>query len=337
VNIPNLIRELLFRHERLEVPGLGTLIIVHKPAEISKTTQTLTPPSKEVRLDTQHKQGDPLLVMSIRKKFEINEAAAGEALGKFIKGIEEELRNNKSALIEGLGYVKKDASGVLSFEPLPELINLSGLFALPELEIPFPPPRSAKPEIARPVEMDAAEEDEPRRFRWWIPAAVIVVLAAVAAVVYYSGLFDRLTGTGTPEIIQAEENTGRIVFGSREASGDSTRDSLNRELDERTTSGNALRYEEPEATVPESSDLQAMSKPPASGTYHIISGSFTIPGNAEKHMASLRSKGLSPVMLPKKGKFFMVSLGSYASREEAAAAVRLLKEEMELELWVTRI
>ncbi|RPI46931.1 MAG: SPOR domain-containing protein [Bacteroidetes bacterium] len=75
----------------------------------------------------------------------------------------------------------------------------------------------------------------------------------------------------------------------------------------------------------------------AAGQYHIISGSFTVPGNAEKQVSQLRNKGLNPELLPKRGKYTMVSLGSYAAKNEAVSAMNQLRARLEQDLWVMKI
>ena len=84
MNIALIIRDLLLHNEQLVIPGFGTLRIIHKPARISKTTQVLLPPSKEIVLDTQQKQGDNLLFLTIKKKSGLSESETGEVLRKFL-------------------------------------------------------------------------------------------------------------------------------------------------------------------------------------------------------------------------------------------------------------
>jgi hypothetical protein len=47
--------------------------------------------------------------------------------------------------------------------------------------------------------------------------------------------------------------------------------------------------------------------------------------------------GFNPTLLPKRGKFYMVSLGSYASHPEASKALGDFKREIDVELWIKKI
>ncbi len=40
---------------------------------------------------------------------------------------------------------------------------------------------------------------------------------------------------------------------------------------------------------------------------------------------------------PARGKYYMVTLGSYRTRSEAQAALELLKEQLDQDLWVMKI
>jgi nucleoid DNA-binding protein len=343
VKIALIIRDLLLHNEQLVIPGFGTFRIIHKPARISKTTQVLLPPSKEIVFDSQQKQGDNLLFLSIKKKLGLSESESGEELKKFLHQIEEDIRSGDSAVLEGLGKLIRDKTGNLKFEPLDDLLNLTGVFALPQLEIKLPgKTESVKPSPA-PVEKPSIPLT--RKKRWWIPAAIVLLLTVIASVIYYTGILSShsVVSQAKDSLVSASQNPNRIVFGSRDmAKEDSMKDAVRRQLEERTARENALRLNEPARKKELNSarrDAEPVSMAPskAHGPYHIISGSFTLPGNAEKQQLQLRKKGLTPELLPKRGKYIMVSLGSYASRKEAVAVMEQLRESLEQDLWIMKI
>jgi nucleoid DNA-binding protein len=342
VKIALIIRDLLLHNEQLVIPGFGTLKIIRKPARISKTTQVLLPPSKEIVFDTQQKQGDNLLFLTVKKKSGLSESDTGEVLRKFLHQLEDEIRTGGSTMLEGLGRLILDKSGNLKFEPLDDLLNLTGVFALPKLEIKLP---GIKESVKPPVPVETPSLPVTRKKRWWIPAAIIFILAVLASVIYFTGMF-----TGRPDVTQTRDtlvsgmgNPNRIVFGSRDsAKDDSLKEDVRHQLEERTARENALRLNEParkKELNSASRDAETVRETPSAilGPYHIISGSFTLPGNAEKQQLQLRKKGLTPELLPKRGKYIMVSLGSYASRKDAIAAMEQLRESLEQDLWVMKI
>ncbi len=136
MNISLIIRDLLLRNEQLVIPGFGSFKIIHRPAQISRTSQVLLPPAKEIVFDSQLKSGDNQLLLSIKKKYGLSEAETGEALKKYILQVEEDISSRGLVLMEGLGRIKREANGSLSFEPISELLNPGGVFALPKIDIP---------------------------------------------------------------------------------------------------------------------------------------------------------------------------------------------------------
>jgi len=341
VNIASIIREHLLRNDQLIIPGFGTFRSVHQPARLNESTRLLIPPSKNIIFESQQKSGDSRFMLSVRKKLGLSESEADETVQNFLKDLEKNIRIAGKAVIEGVGEFIPDRNGRLKFKASEDLLNLSGVFALPEIEIPAP----AKVEKAyipppRPQELPAPVI-RPRK-RWRVPVTLLVVLTGLAILAYFTGIFDPFPGIhGSGEKVKSEgKKADRMVFGSREVTGtDSLQGDVNRQLEERTARENALRFEENKQETKVESLPVSTPNPPVShaGPYHIISGAFMEVANAEKKKGMLREKGLAPEILPRRGKYHMVSLGSYATKEEAAEAIRNLHEKLDQELWVMKI
>jgi nucleoid DNA-binding protein len=342
VNIASIIRDLLLRNEQLVIPGFGTFKIRHRPAQISKTTQLLIPPSKELLFDSHLTTGDNQLLLAIKKKQGLSESETSESLNKFIYQLEDEIRSKGSVLIEGLGKLSRDGTGSLRFEPVDDLLNLGGVFALPKLEIPVSEIKAA-PKITEPVRTVLPAPVIRRHRKWWIPAAAIVLLAAAGSLAYVAGIFDTIPGLKQTQKTAAVKNNNpkRIVFGNRETvKRDTTREAVSAQLDQRTARENALRYEENKQKRASDSVLKypTMVEPAtATGPYQIISGSFTIVQNAERQRAQLQKKGVHAELLPHRGKYYMVSLGAYPTTEMAEAALKEFREKLDQDLWVMKI
>jgi hypothetical protein len=217
------------------------------------------------------------------------------------------------------------------------------VFRLPELELRTTPVESGSKSV--PGTVPVVAETPVNRHRWWIPAAVIVALAGLAALVYFSGLHRYFT-TPDPVVNLAAADTDqsdRLVFGSRDsAETDSLEAQISREIEQRTARQQALRYEEqapePGENMQRRESETAQPPEPASlKPYHIIAGSFKVSQNAERQKVMLEKKGLTPVMLPRRGNFYMVSLGAYDSHEQAVTVMKQLRVQLGQELWVMKI
>jgi len=344
VNISLIIRDLLLRNEQLVIPGLGTFKIIHRPAQISRTTQVLTPPAREIVFDNQIKEGDNQLLLAVKKKFGLSETETAGAIKKYIHNLEDEIRSAGSVMLEGLGRIKRDSAGSLSFEPVKELLNPGGVFALPNIEIPV----TEKQEITETAASQKSTLPIPeirRRRRWWIPAVAVLVLAMVISIGLFTGLITNIPGFSLKKepVVVKSTDQNRIVFGNKansqkDTKKDTLREAISRQLDKQTERENALRFENGQkATNKTPAETPGIKTTIPAGPYQIISGSFTVSENAERHIIALRKKGINAELLPRSGKYYMVTLGSYPTRSEALEAQKLLKSQLNQDLWVMKI
>ncbi len=345
VNISPLIRELLLLHEKIVIPGFGTFTVSHRPAEINRTTGIVNPPAKDILFDDRKKTDDGELTGYIMQKHQLTRDEAAKYIALLIKSAEEQLRLTGTTTLEGIGYLGRDKSGKYSFKPMKELVSRINIFELPKLDIPVA--RTVTPRTINPKPyVPPIVTNTVKRRRWWIPLSISALFAGLLALVYFTGLYQRFTSREPVVLVSSNDSSedDRLVFGNRDSSGtDTAQERISRELDQRTAREEALLYEEAKnkpVEVIEKPAPQPVSPVVAVNTekgYHIIAGAFGVESNAIRQKARLEKKGFSPVLLPKRGNYYMVSLGSFDSKEQAAAALSQMKERLDQELWVTRI
>jgi len=364
VNIIPVIRDLLLRNQKAVIPGFGSFFIAQRPAQLNKTTRVLTPPSTTVRFDRNQQTDDSLLSGYLIQKLKQKKEVALEAIEKFAVDTNKRLEDEEKVNLEGLGTFSRQKSGEITFTPEEELLKRISLFELPSLNIPAPveivlpvppprppspPPPPPPPRIPSPQPPHIKREIPlKRKTRWWIPAAIILFLVGFfLAAVYFTGNFDTLVGDIRSSITgEKNPNDETLVFGvpadseDEKTSPDTLTDEISRQLEEQHDRSKALSYVEPKVKSEERQARQQVNTPTVSvssvGPYHIIAGAFHEPGNAEKQKTSLEKKGFSPMILPKKGKYYMVSLGSFHTPEQANAALNDLSSKLENELWVLK-
>ena len=71
----------------------------------------------------------------------------------------------------------------------------------------------------------------------------------------------------------------------------------------------------------------------SSGHFHVIGGAFSIPENADKFLAKLRSQGFDAQIIDKK--LLMVSYGSFVTREAALQAMEKIRA-VQQDVWLMR-
>ena len=361
MNIIPIIRDLLLRNQKAVIPGFGTLVISQRPAQLNRITRELAPPTRELSFKQTNQTDDKQLILYVGRKTRQKPEAVNEAVSAFIKTAGEQLAGNGSFILEGLGKLVQTGSEGFTFEADEELLKQINLFDLPKLNVqpvqqesrvePKPAPKPV-PQPAPVTEKASQVIYKKKKSRWWIPAALVGLVLGLASYAYLAGFYDRFLTGRKAEVIISENNQQdeRLVFGSRTNADsiadadDSLKTMISRQIDERTERERALGYEESKAEnqVPVTPEPKQVNTPeqviPVSSSldkpFHVIAGSFTILENAERQMARLQKKGLSSAMLPKRGKYYMVSLGSYNTGEQAKAAKQQFKEQLDQELWV---
>jgi nucleoid DNA-binding protein len=348
VNIISIICELLLHNQKAVVPGFGSFLISNRSAELNKITRVLTPPAKEVRFDSNQQTDDGQLAGYLMQTLKLNKTAASVAINQFVKSSEDQLSTKGVLLLEGFGMLTRESSGRVTFKANEEILKRINLFELPKLGIPVAQPVTPTM-VARSTREHPVVPGRKKR-RGLIPATIAALIIGLSALVYFSGIYGKFVkGDNTnPVSISTNDKTDRLVFGSNantdssQGASDTLREKISRELDARTARGNALAYKEAETKPVVQKQKQVSEPSPPTFTndgkpYHIIAGAFLIPNNAERQKKHLESKGYSPALLPKRGNYFMVSIGSYDTNEQAVAAMRQMRGNLKQELWVMKM
>ncbi len=356
MNIIPVIRDLLLRHQKVVIPGFGSFMVLQKPAQLNKVTRDLTPPAVIIGFDPKQQSDDGRLTEAIRTKQQQSEAAALKVIGKFIKETNDALELNNRVTLEGFGSLAKSKSGDLEFTPDVALLKRLKIFDLPKIAIPapvpapVPPPVQSQPAPQVPVSkaapaMPTVNTIQPKKRRWFVPVTIILVIVALAAGIYYSGYYDTIRARIERQLSGRITDEKKLTFGKRLPTNDSTAradsitEEVNRQLDERTSREKALSYQEPvEAQIKpaEPPPLNATASTSADKRYHIIAGAFLVPNNADRQKKLLERKGLHPILLPKKGDYFMVSLGSFDTQEEAMKGMKEIAGTWNKEMWILK-
>lgn len=352
MNIIPFIRALLLRNQQVVIPGFGSFAIHQQPAQLNSITGELSPPQQEIKFNRNQQDDDSVLADYLVKQLKISRADALEAISKFAGEAKKEIDEKGELLLEGLGKLILERSGNFAFN-LDDTLHQREKFAeLPRLKVPTRPqvmtqPAPAAVAPARPVSTPKPPVVRVTRSRrkWWIPAAILVVLVGLGAAGYLTGFIDEWLKDfqNTDAATQVDETDDKLVFGKRPdtAGADTLREQISQELDERTSRQKALAYdnveEQPEPAVQQKVEtpVRETVRPATVYTkpYHIIGGAFLIEENAVRQKEKLEKKG-AIVQQFAHGNYYMLSLGSFDTKEEAKAAIARFREQFNQEFWV---
>ncbi|MFW5656795.1 MAG: SPOR domain-containing protein [Bacteroidota bacterium] len=326
IDVNTAIKELLLKHQRVVLPGIGAFITEYKEAEVDNTSNTFKPPQKEISFDSSiANEDDTLIADFFSKSSKLDAATAKERVDRFLASVKEKLDNNEQVILPHIGSLKKSSdSGKIIFVAQNDrnfLLDAYGFdsFTLEPKKIEKVP----KENQALEVERNAAKK------RWiWIPAAVLVLLIILTGYAYFLSVqkdisFSESLRVHILDVIAGDDN----LQAERTGYTKTDTSSVGQALDEQTRAENALALDS-EKTVVE-------DKYAGYSEFVIIAGSFTRFKNAEKLKERLEKKGFNPSIRLSDNNYYRVSLMSFTDRVEALDALnRLQSENKDLKLWL---
>jgi nucleoid DNA-binding protein len=117
LDITAFIRELLFGHDCVIVPGFGGFIGNYTPAQIDKNSGTFYPPVKQISFNRNLNHNDGLLIGKISGSLKINYGDARNSVGEFVAGIRKKLERGESVVFDNIGSFVNNQEGNIQFEP----------------------------------------------------------------------------------------------------------------------------------------------------------------------------------------------------------------------------
>lgn len=177
------IKELLFLHDCVIIPGFGGFVTNYQSAEIQRFKNVIYPPSKSLMFNKRLRTNDGILVNHIAKQEKIDYRTAEEKVRQSADTWNRLIDGKGMLLFPDIGKLYINSSNTLVF--LPELRKnyLTETFGLKPIAYSLPEPKSAKIiEMERkknaPVEETESGEEQPKSNtgKWVAAAAAAVIL-----------------------------------------------------------------------------------------------------------------------------------------------------------------
>ncbi len=186
----NLLYKYLTIYKQVSLPGVGVFKIARQPAKHDIANKVIEPPALNIDFTAHPATGTNDFFEFLSKEKSIEEAAAINHFNDFAQHLNHEGNSGKSFELPGIGTLRKNANGEVSFEPAHVL---AGYF----------PPAVAEPVVREKAsyeilvgeaqrtssQMREALHGEPEtehvsKDYWWIYAILLAVIG-IAAIVYY--------------------------------------------------------------------------------------------------------------------------------------------------------
>jgi hypothetical protein len=310
------ISALLFEHDCVIVPDFGGFVCNYAPARIDPVKHLFEPPSKRIIFNKGLTRNDGLLAHYVSGKLKMSYSETIDLIAKEVKNYKEELQKDKRLTLENIGLIYTDEKGVLLFQQDNNRNYLAESFGLSAF-------------YHQPVEADQAEKtvkvipiyNERKKTRGYAAAAVITVLAASAFVFTLIMEKQNRMSLSSFDFFSKKEAPQYVFSPSR------YRD-LPKPLAE-TTMPAATNNTTPVSIVNNAVPV------PASASFSVIVGSFSIKENADKLVNEFIRKNVHVSIIGRNPQgLYIVGYGKFTSHDAASAERDKLRNTLSKDAWV---
>lgn len=299
MDIKAIIRELLFAHDCVILPGFGGFIGNFSPARINKTTGTFYPPVKQISFNRNLNHNDGLLISKISQAAGVNYGEARHLTEEFVRALKGSLAKGEKVLFDHLGSFKNNIENSVQFEPEPNINYYTGSYGLESFQCIPLRKYDVRNRVIRHIDREPIMSPSARK-NLWRAAVVIPILALLIAVPLRTDLFkSRVETTSLNPLVTAEfENNRRAIDEAAVFVPDSSISA------------------EPETPAPEPV-IVPVTVNAEEHHYCIITGSFKSEENAISHVNSLKEDGFNPEISQASNGFYRVTAMTCRNLETA--------------------
>jgi nucleoid DNA-binding protein len=375
VNVAPYISELLYEHECVIIPGFGGFIVNDRPASINRITHQFSPPFRKIMFNIHLSANDGLLMNHVAHLESISYLEAKQIVLDFSKYCQEEIEAGNRINLKDIGALYKNSEGHICFEQNEQVnYNLEafglGSFYSPPIERESDEERikgiveplisgKLKPKDRKPFVQKETVVKGRRRAgaivlvlfilllsigggftikehatSYWQNYAMLIPVFSSERTPAESVVVNKSIRKAIPPITENEKVTS--VFSPEIA------DNLVPAL-EGTTENNitekasAVKAEVKEIAELPKEDHQIPTINAQTGSYLIITGSFSEESNALKLVNHLKQSGIDAAIVDTtKNGMYRVAYAAYVNIEEAKEKLYALRNEQYPDAWMLK-
>ena len=290
MDIKAFIRELLFDHDCVIIPGFGGFIGNYSPARYDKASGLFYPPVKMISFNRNLSHNDGLLIGRISQARGVNYGDSRHMVEEFSLELNKCLARGEKVIFDHIGTFVTNYENSIEFEPEEGTNYHLASYGLESFQ--YHPSRNY--DVRKRIRGHHDNEPVRRtslRKNLWRAAAMVPIIALLAVASLKTDLFRiRVDTSNMNPLVTAEfENNRKAVDEAAVIVPDS----------------NPAPAPPPEVkvAVPET---KAEAAPVAEVSYCVVTGSFKSEENAQSHVRILRKSGFDPEIVPSPNGFLRV-------------------------------
>jgi nucleoid DNA-binding protein len=304
LDITAFIRELLFGHDCVIVPGFGGFIGNYTPARIDKTTSTFYPPVKQISFNRNLNHNDGLLVGRVSASAKINYGDARTLVEEFAENLRGRLSKGEKVVLEHIGSFINNHEGNIQFEPDRDANYHLNSFGLATFQFMPLEGYDVKKRILKYSEKEPARHIPVRKILW--RAAVIIPLIGVLiAVPLTTDIFKSKVQTTNLNPLASVEFESNKEAVDKSKTGEVSSPVIP-----------SVKTSDSAASAPVREEKILVANEPEE-LFCLIAGSFKSEANAAGLMKKLSDEGYQPELIKGPNGFFRVSAMKCSDINEA--------------------
>ena len=295
MDITAFIRELLFSHDCVIVPGFGGFIGNYTSARIDKGTSTFYPPVKKISFNRNLNNNDGLLAGRISGSLKVNYKDALNLVEEFAASVRKRLEKGEKVVFDNIGSFTCSQEGNIQFDPEYSVNYHLDSYGLESFQFLPAEGYDIRKRITNHINKEPSQNPSIRK-NIWRAAVIIPLIGIMVAVPIKMNLFkSKLETSNLNPLITAEFEDNRKA--------------VDEVASDMPPEAGVIEPESPDdveaAGVPVSEASQGADE--NKDGFYVIVGSFRVRENADHQVNLLKEKGFSPEIIPAPNGYFRVS------------------------------
>ncbi|MGQ9620780.1 MAG: SPOR domain-containing protein [Bacteroidales bacterium] len=314
VDVTIFIRELLFSHDCVILPGFGGFIGNYSPARIDKANCTFYPPVKLISFNRNLNHNDGLLISKVSASANIRYGDAKKLVEEFVADLKKKLSKGEKVTFEHIGTFINNSEGNAQFEPDRGVNYDLNSFGLTPFQFPVLEGYDVRKKLMKEPFDDTIRSSNLKKYLWRAAVIIPLVGALIAVPLSTDILKTKVQVTSMNPLISSTSDSGK----NEKPEVSEERLPQDSKVTDNVT--DTIPSEQNIAIVSISAPAQEISK----ADYCIIAGSFKSESNASMFVKRLSEEGYAPEIIQAPNGFYRVSAFRCKTLSEAQSAREML-------------
>jgi hypothetical protein len=205
----DLLYQFLIQHHSLNLPGIGTLNFIRKPALDDFGSKSFYPPEYSLTFDHSKETSSKKLFNWLANVFNCSEFDAIKKVNDFGFNLKQQIQSGKKVNWHGVGIFQLGQDGIIKFDPQTIIVNY---------EKPVGAEKVIRENVAHQVRVgedyrtsaQMAEmlftDDSPKKRSWWLIPLILIIIAFILTAWYFSSSGFKVGSTGLQQKMEVEQS-----------------------------------------------------------------------------------------------------------------------------------